>query len=89
MTTTRPTTTIGVQPNTRLLRIERISPRSIAQWGKIEVHHEHGAWMIWINVNADFTLGTYIKLNDDGTIERVTVNPDGTEDIFVIKKKED
>lgn len=86
---TRPTTTIGVQPNTKLLRIERIQPRDVYLRSSDPSIPHDGAWMIWINVNINFTLGTYIKLNDDGSIERVTVNPDGTEDIFVIKKKED
>jgi len=54
-----------------------------------EEHNPYGAWMIWINANINFTLGTYIKLNDDGSIERVTVLTDGTEDVFVIKKRGD
>jgi len=99
--TIRPTTTIGVQPNTRLLRIERVGPHPPRQsvWHDSanraaarmlgEEHNPYGAWMIWINANINFTLGTYIKLNDDGSIERVTVLTDGTEDVFVIKKRGD
>lgn len=89
--TIRPTTTIGIQPNTRLLRIERVPGKWIdTQPGSINVEQRTlGAWMIWINANINFTLGTYIKLNDDGSIERVTVETDGTEDVFVIKKRGD
>ncbi len=84
----RPTTTIGVQPNTRLLRIERVPAKCVSS--EVDIYNtSEGAWMVWINANINFTLGTYIKLNDDGTIERVTVLTDGTEDIFVIKKKGD
>ncbi len=108
--TIRPTTTIGIQPNTRLLRIERIERdvrgdapdpfvnaaeqvvlQGLVDRGLADVDAQRalcGAWMIWINANINFTLGTYIKLNDDGSIERVTVETDGTEDVFVIKKKE-
>jgi len=84
MTTIRPTVTIGVPPNTRLLRIERVTPTR-------RMFHDPigGAWMVWISANIDFTRGTYILLNDDGTIDRVTVNPDGTEDVFAIKKEGD
>ncbi len=87
--TIRPTTTIGVPPNTKLLRIERIVPRKVHLRSSDPPIPRDGAWMIWINANINFTLGTYIKLNDDGSIERVTVETDGTEDIFVIKKKGD
>ena len=90
--TTRPTITIGIMPNTKLLRIERIARihadvPSLVHDGYM--HEEHGAWILWVSANINMTLGTYIKLNDDGTIERVTINPDGTEDVFVIKKEGD
>ena len=94
MSVIRPTVTVGVQPGTKLLRIERVpgkwvdsvdgimSQCDLQEW-------EDGAWLIWINSNIDFTLGTFIKLNDDGTIDRVTLNPDGSEDIFCIKSAKD
>ncbi len=103
----RPTVTIGIQPNTRLLRIERInrdksddmltSYHAAANRAAAIMLGDDactrpalcGAWLIWINANIDFTQGTFIKLNDDGTIDRVTVNPDGSEDVFVIKKRGD
>ncbi len=86
----RPTVTIGVQPNTKLLRIERVEREFMHQGNPFnEDQFTTTGWMVWINSNIDFTLGTYIQLNDNGTIDRVTINPDGTEDVFAIKKKGD
>ena len=100
MASIRPSITIGVQPNTKLLRIERVL-------GALTPHHDManraaaymvgreafdwrgGAWMIWINSNIDFTAGTYVLLHDDGTVQRVTVHLDGSEDVFDIKKERD
>ena len=39
--------------------------------------------------NGDFTLGTFIKLLDNGEINRVTWLADGTEDVFVVKEEKD
>ena len=85
----RPTVTIGVQPGTKLLRIERTPHETTMLKGVPLVFDKSGHWMIWINSNIDFTLGTFIKLNDDGTIDRVTLNSDGSEDIFCIKSVKD
>ncbi len=83
---TRPTMTVGVQPNTKLLRIERTIPRTVPMdWGD-EYIVGTGAWMVWINASRDFKYGTYLLLHDDGSIERVTAEPDGTEDVFVVKQ---
>jgi len=41
-------------------------------------------WRIWLTANSDFTLGTFIELNHNGTIQRVTWHEDGTESIFDI-----
>ena len=88
---TRPTITIGVQPNTKLLRIERVVSRWVdTAYGSLNTEvRDGGAWMVWINSNIDFTLGTYILLHDDGRIERVTSHPDGTEDVFTVKEEGD
>ena len=79
--------TVGVQPGTKLLRIERLPRRTILMdWGNEPVEGT-GAWMVWINANRTFTAGTFVCLHDNGTIDRVTVNPDGTEEVFVVKSK--
>mgnify|MGYP003635836653 FL=1 len=43
-----------------------------------------GYWRIWLMANGDFSIGTYIQLQDDGTINRVTWHEDGTESIFEV-----
>ena len=65
----RPTTKIGVPPGTRFLRLERAN--------------DH--WIVWINANIDFTLGTYLRLYNSGKVERVTVRIDEGDDIQLIK----
>ena len=45
------------------------------------------SWKIWLTANGDFSLGTFIELNYDGTVQRVTWHPDGTESIFDITNK--
>ncbi len=91
----RPTITVGVQPNTKLLRIERVLPQrsegartplSRASRASRALLSSQGAWMVWINANSDFTCGTFMLLHDDGCIERVTSNADGTEDVFLVRK---
>ena len=47
-----------------------------------------GHWRLWLMSNGDFTLGTFIQLLDNGTINRVTWHTDGTETIFNIKQNE-
>jgi len=44
-------------------------------------------WRIWLTANGDFTLGTFIQLNYDGTVQRITWHEDGTESIFDIINK--
>lgn len=55
------------------LRIERIHQPDICHW------------RLWLMTNGDFSLGTFLKLNDDGSIERVTWHENGTETIVEVK----
>ena len=46
--------------------------------------------MLWVaikDMQAPYSQweGTFIMLHDDGHVERVTVNPDGSEDIVQVK----
>jgi hypothetical protein len=66
---------IGIQPGTRLLRIERV-PETVS-------------WIVWIHHNPDFTLGTYLTLYQDGRMTNTTVHEDGTEDVFQVKPPDD
>jgi hypothetical protein len=61
-------TMVAVPPRTRLLRIVRREKN----------------WLIWINANYNFTLGTYLDLYPDGSIERTTVYED-REETFLVK----
>ena len=48
---------------------------------------ESSEWRIWLTANKEFTLGTFLKLRDDGMIQRITWHEDGSETIFEIKKE--
>jgi hypothetical protein len=50
---------------------------------------ENGIWRIWLTANGDFTLGTFIQLCDNGTINRVTWHEDGTETVFEVQSDEE
>ena len=71
---------IGVQPGTRFLRLER-SEQEQDSMGIYSVGH----WLVWINANHDFSLGTFLRLWDDGGIERVTLREDEGDDVQLIK----
>lgn len=64
--------------NIKCLRVERV------------VAYDSGFdhWRLWLMANGDFSLGTFIKLLDNGMIERVTWHEDGTENVFVVNEKD-
>lgn len=61
---------ITVPPRTSLLRLVRV-----------QQHPSH--WMLWINTK-DFVYGTFIRMYDNGCVERVTVRED-FDDVVEIK----
>ncbi len=75
---------IGIPPGTKILRIERCEAKDSYYQGTRLVMNE-GYWMLWINADQRYEYGTYIKLFDNGKIDRVTQRPDGSEDIMSIK----
>lgn len=75
---------IGVPPNTKILRIERQEANDQYYQGTRMVLKE-GYWILWINADPRYEFGTYLKLFDNGRIERVTQRPDGSESIMYIK----
>ena len=85
----RATIPIGIQPGTKVLRIERKKDDRSRYWnhqlGDEVVEGDAGCWIIWLHANHNFTLGTYLQLNDDGSILNTTVKEDGTEDTFTVK----
>lgn len=62
---------IGIPPRTKLLRLERLP--------------DIKAWHLWLHQSPDGTLGTFLRLHNDGRIERVTVRADEGDEVFVIK----
>ena len=64
---------IGVPPGTRLQALMRVDD----------------GWLVWTAFNNASTperwLGTYLHLKHDGSINRVTVKEDGSEDVFTIR----
>jgi hypothetical protein len=54
---------------------------------RVDYSDKHNCWRIWLTANGDFTLGTFIQLDNNSTVHRVTWHPDGTESIFDITNK--
>jgi hypothetical protein len=79
---------IGIQPGTRLLRIERV-PHEFTFIGGGLCETIPGHWIVWIHHNPDFTLGTYLTLYQDGRMTNTTVHEDGTENVFQVKPPDD
>jgi hypothetical protein len=49
-----------------------------------------GGWRIWLTANSDWSLGTFIELNNDtDSINRITWHPDGTETVFEVTDGQD
>jgi hypothetical protein len=42
-------------------------------------------WIVWLAYNKDRTAGTYLVLNEDGSVLRETTYPDGGVETVVIK----
>ena len=48
-----------------------------------------GYWLLPIHTNPDRTLGTFLRLYDNGKIEQVTLRPDDPgEDVWLIKPED-
>lgn len=61
--------TIGCPIGTRLHRIVRVT---------------QDQWMLW-TATKDFVYGTYLLLNHDGSIERVTARQDEGDEIWTVR----
>jgi hypothetical protein len=53
---------------------------------QLRVSHTNRGWQLWLTANGDFSLGTFIQLCDNGTINRVTWHEDGTESVFEVNE---
>lgn len=60
---------IGLPLNTKFLRLDRVA----------------NGWRVWIAANEDYTIGTYLLLQDDGAIDRYILEPNGAEEQFSVK----
>jgi hypothetical protein len=45
-------------------------------------------WNLWTHANSDCTIGTFMCLYDDGAIEQVTIEPDGSRRTITVKEKD-
>lgn len=81
---------IGIQAGTKLLRIQRqeeqLEDKEIKH-GKFVPFLECGHWIIWL-ATSDYIYGTFLRLYDDGRIERVTVRNDEPDDVMLIKPRD-
>lgn len=77
---------IAVQPNTRVLRLERIPYQLhyLPETPKLPLE-EQGYWRIWLHHDLALTQGTFIDLHDNGSITRTTIQASGEEHTFNVK----
>ena len=72
-----------------LKEMERPLPRSFPlpielKRLRLERSYNNDGWCIWLMANGEFTIGTYVKLCDDGQVLRITLHPDGSESIYEV-----
>jgi hypothetical protein len=75
---------VPLQSPIKQLRVEHVDKVNISKKWSVGV----SVWHIWLTANGNFTLGTFLRLCDDGTIQRVTWHEDGTETVFEVTDDE-
>lgn len=76
---------IGLQPNTRALRLERVRLSHL----DVDIYEDaYGYWLLWINT-IDFLHGTYLALHDDGRVKQVTIDQDGSVHVIDVKEADE
>lgn len=81
---------IGLQAGTKVLRIQRQEATASLQKeaGGLSYWRHGGHWILWLNT-SDYINGTYLKLYDNGRIERITIREDEpAPDIMLIKPED-
>ncbi len=68
---------------TRVIPMKFLLPGGLKQ---LRVEHSDDGWMIWLNANGNFTLGTFLELSNDGNISRITWHPDGSQTKFEVSE---
>lgn len=95
-------TRVGLPPNLKALYVERYAavPHEIAYFytvfnaDELPIREKRapkvaGYWLLPIHTNPDRTLGTFLRLYDNGKIEQVTLRPDDPgEDVWLIKPED-
>jgi len=78
---------IGVPPGTKMLKIQRqeITTMYMADYMERVID---GYWIIWLHTK-DYIHGTYLKLYNNGKIERITIRVDEECDDVALVKPED
>lgn len=61
---------IGVQPGTRLLQLR--------------YEYETQCYVLWLHHDLQMQHGTFIRLHPSGFVERITVRPDGSEEVNTV-----
>lgn len=86
----RATIPIGVMPGTKLVRVEWVEekytpPTTTNSGDRQGTYVVGGHWRLWTHHDTSVTNGTFFQLNNDGSMIRVVVRPDGSEDYFTVK----
>lgn len=66
---------IGLQPGTRILRIDWMSDLK--------------AWDIWLNATGNWETGTFLRLYDNGKCERHYFDGEAVYEVTVVKPEDD
>lgn len=67
---------VAIPPKTKLMRLIR-EPKGY-------FNRYSGSWIVWLHT-ADFKYGTFLRLYDNGRIERVTCREGEGDDIHEVK----
>lgn len=92
---------VGLVPGTRVLYIERspeqwssekylqsTDPEMNDVWMVRATKVAEGYWLVPQSTNPDRTLGIFLKLYDNGKVERVTVRENEGDDVVEIKPED-
>jgi hypothetical protein len=55
---------------------------------RLERDSINGCWNLWTHANPTFTIGTFMCLYDSGAIEQVTIEPDGSRRVILVKDED-
>lgn len=79
---------IGIPPGKRELWIERHPETYEYATESTRWYNGDGYWLLPLSTNRDRTLGEFLKLYDNGKIERVTIRPDDDNAVVLIKPED-